>query len=187
MIDSRVKNNLIFNELSADEQLNWFDMKEKKFLHNIDTFYYSVKLVNDFTRDSVDKSCLALRDYFNQAIDRTSFDTVVPFNIPGLDMQLNIRPFHFAGFYNINIECPELFDIFIADTVPPGKDNSESVTSEIIVQLRSYLLWQYGATKALEYSYEAVRAICEYFNLWISEVKENRIDWVFLNSLLIHL
>lgn len=30
----------------------WFDRKEKKFLHNIDTFYYSIKLYNDLTRNS---------------------------------------------------------------------------------------------------------------------------------------
>ena len=177
MIDTRLKNNLIFKELSADEQLNWFDMKEKKFLHNIDTFYYTVKLVNDFTADSQDKYCLKLREYFNQRIDRSVYYASVPLSIPGVDVQLNLRNSHYAGFYNIDIECPELFDIFIADTVPPGKEDTESVTSEIIVQLRSCLLWQYGVTKAYEYSFEVVKAICDYFHLWIQEVKENRVDY----------
>lgn len=184
MLDTRFKNNLIFNELPLDEQLNWFDLKEKKFLHNIDTFYYSVKLVNDFTSDSQDKYCLNLREFFNKRIDRTVYNAAVPLTIPGVDVQLNLRNSHYAGFYNIDIECPELFDIFIADTVPPGKDETESVTSEIVVQLRSCLLWQYGPTKAYEYSFNVVKNICDYFHLWIAEVKENRVDYCWHSNYL---
>lgn len=184
MIDTRFKNNLIYNELSADEQFNWFDLKEKKFLHNIDTFYYSVKLINDFTADSQDKYCLKLRDYFNQRIDRTVYNSSFPLEIPGIDVQLNLRNSHYAGFYNIDIECPEMFDIFIADTVPPGKEDTESVTSEIIVQIRSALLWQYGVTKAYEYSFEVVKKLCDYFHLWIGEVKENRVDYCWHSNYL---
>lgn len=176
MIEARTCRNLIYMEFDNSARENWFDLRAKKFLHNIDTFYYTVKLSNDFTKNTEDKAALNVRKYFDNIIDRTSFDACIPLNIPGADMQLNIRPFHYAGFYNINIQCPELFDIFIADTVPPG-ENGESVTSEIIVQLRSYFLWQYGATKAFEYSYEAVKLICSYFSLNITEVKENRIDY----------
>jgi len=169
-------NTKIYKELNKNDLTNWFDFKKGKFLHNIDTFYYSVKLVNDFTRDTDDKACLNVRKFFKDKIDRTGFNSCVPLIIPGLNEQLNIRPFHFAGFYNINIECPELFDIFIADTVPTGEDGV-SVTSEIIVQIRSYLLWQYGCTKAYEYTAEVVKKICEHFNLMILEFKENRVDY----------
>lgn len=184
MIDTRLKTNLIFSELSSEQQVNWLDLKEKKFLHNIDTFYYSVKLINDFTQDSKDQYCLKLREFFSQRIDRTVYNNSVPLSIPGIDVQLNLRTSHYAGFYNIDIECPELFDIFIADTVPPGKEDSESVTSEIIVQLRSSLLWQYGATKAYEYSFCVVRKICDYFHLLIHEVKENRVDYCWHSNYL---
>lgn len=184
MICTEITKSIIYNELNKEDCVNWFDRKEKKFLHNIDTFYYSVKLNNDFRKDSSDKSCLKLRQFFNSVIDRSNFDMVIPFDVPDLDMQLNIRPFRFARFYNINIECPDLFDIFIADTVPDGADGEDSVTSEIIVQLRSYLLWQYGATKSFEYSYEAVKAICRMFNLEIFEVKENRIDYCWHSNYL---
>lgn len=184
MILERQKNNLIYNELSADERVNWFDLKDKKFLHNIDTFYYSIKLVNDFTVDSTDINCLKLRKFFSENIDRKAYNSSVPLYLPGVDAQLNLRTSHYAFFYNINIECPELFDIFIADTVPSGKDDSESVTSEIIVQLRSTLLWEYGCTKAYEYSYEVVKQICDYFNLEIAEVKENRVDYCWHSNYL---
>jgi hypothetical protein len=184
LIVDRQKNNLIYYELSEDERVNWFDLKDKKFLHNIDTFYYSIKLTNDFTADSTDKHCLQLRKFFSESIDRSQYNAIVPLSLPGVDAQLNLRTSHYAFFYNINIECPELFDIFIADTVPKGKEDSESVTSEIIVQLRSTLLWQYGCTKAYEYSYEIVKQLIDYFGLSIQEVKENRVDYCWHSNYL---
>lgn len=36
---------LIENEFNTEQKNNWFFRKEKKFLHNIDTFYYSVSFV----------------------------------------------------------------------------------------------------------------------------------------------
>lgn len=185
MIDTRFKNNLIFNELSADEQLNWFDMKEKKFLHNIDTFYYSVKLLNDFREDSTDKAVLNFRDFFRARKDKSCVFTEIPLDIPGVDEQLNYLPFRkFGFFYDVRIECPDMFDIFIATSVPQSQEGDESVTSEIIVQLRSYMLWQYGATKAFEYSYEVLKKVCLYFNLRIGEVKENRVDFCWHSNYL---
>lgn len=185
MIDTRRKGNLIFTELSADEQLNWFDMKEKKFLHNIDTFYYSVKLLNDFRVESTDKACLRFREYFAERKDGACVFSEIPLHIPGCDVQLNYMPFKkFGFFYDVKIQCPDMFDIYFASSVPQGADGEKSVTSEVIVQIRSYMLWQYGATKAFEYSYEVVKAICEYFHFGIGEVKENRVDFCWHSNYL---
>lgn len=176
---------LIFNELDNENKVYWFDLKQKKFLHQIDTFYYSVKLLNDFTKDTTDKSCLHLRKYFIEMYNNfNSFDSEYPFVIKDLDVQLNYVPSgHFADYYKIRLKCPDMFDIFIADMVPEGQDG-DSVTPEIIVQLRSELLWQYGPTKAFEYSYKTVETICRYFNLLISEVKENRADYCWHSNYL---
>ena len=38
----------------------------KKILHNIDTFYYSVKLNEDFTDDSKDAAVLEFRKFFEK-------------------------------------------------------------------------------------------------------------------------
>ena len=46
----------------------WFKETEKKFLHNIDSFYFSVKLHNDFSNDSHDPSALHLRDVINNSL-----------------------------------------------------------------------------------------------------------------------
>lgn len=48
MIDNRQFNHCsILNEMEDDKLKYWFDFKKKKFLHNIDTFYYSIKFSKD--------------------------------------------------------------------------------------------------------------------------------------------
>lgn len=185
----RYSSSFIFKEFDDEKKNNWFSLKDKKFLHNVDTFYYSVKLENDFTVNSTDKSCIFLRKYFNDLSTelKKTYDFILPLFIAGCEKyQLNLRPFSFASFYTINISCPELFDIFLAPVVPCSS-NSEgggSVTSEILVQLRSCLLWQYGTTKAFEYSYDCIKALCSFFHLTIREVKENRIDYCWHSNYL---
>ena len=52
---------LIENEFNTEQKNNWFLRKEKKFLHNIDTFYYSVSFCNDFLKDTEDENFNTLR------------------------------------------------------------------------------------------------------------------------------
>ena len=67
MIDKRVlATTKIYQELDDKNCKYWFDFNKSKFLHNIDTFYYSVKLVEDFTNDSSDDSVLRFRKFFEQ-------------------------------------------------------------------------------------------------------------------------
>lgn len=44
-IKKHLNSTKIYQELDDKNREYWFDFKQKKFLHNIDTFYYSVKLV----------------------------------------------------------------------------------------------------------------------------------------------
>lgn len=183
MLDLRFTDNKIFNELSSQNQKYWFDIKQKKFLHNIDTFYYTVKLANDFTAESEDKNYKSLVYYFKKVMeDIFEFGGCKPLRLID-DEQLNVRPFTFSRFYNICVECPDLYDIFIASKVPSGTDG-ESVTSEIVVQIRSYMLWMYGIHESFERSYHVVQKICNYFGLDIQEVKENRADYCWHSNYL---
>lgn len=177
-----MKYTLIETEFDNDTRSFWFSKTDNKFLHNIDTFYYSVKLAHDFTSDSNDERVKAFRRYMRK-YDTLDFDSCLEFSLPGAADQLNIMPFKFAGFYKYCVECPEQYDIFIAETVPHGQDG-KSVTSEIIVQIRSYLLWTIGTTKAFEKSYESVKALCRKFNFDIAEVKENRVDYCWHSNYL---
>ncbi len=65
MVDLKRKSpSIIGNEMSSEQINYWFDFKKSKFLHNIDTFYYSVKFQDDFTIDTTDCSVLRLRKFF---------------------------------------------------------------------------------------------------------------------------
>lgn len=61
-----IQHTKIYQDLSDTDREYWFDFKKNKFLHNIDTFYYSVKLLEDFTDDSKDDSVLKLRQFFDK-------------------------------------------------------------------------------------------------------------------------
>ena len=59
MVDTqRIEKCALFQEMDEGQRAYWYDMKTKKFLHQIDTFYYSVKLAEDFTYESQDLLCV---------------------------------------------------------------------------------------------------------------------------------
>lgn len=189
MIDKRVlKNTTIFHDFDEVENQYWFDFKKSKFLHNIDTFYYSVKFANDFTFDSKDACVKAFRMYFENAYrcldDYSRYAGSVTIDIPGCDSLLNLKPFNYAGWFTICLECPEYFDIFFAPKVPHSADNGESVTCECVVQIRSYMLWMFGVKEAYEKSYEYVKRIAEHFHLDIAFTQENRVDYAWHSNYL---
>lgn len=189
MLDLRVlEKTQIYREFDEVENSYWFDFKKSKFLHNIDTFYYSVKFEQDFTYDSKDESVIRFRKYFERLyheIDKADvFGSCVTFYVPGLDSQLNVKPFTYAGWFNICLECPDYFDIFFAPKVPHSKDNEKSVTCECVVQIRSYMLWMYGVKEAYEKSFEYIKTIAAYFHLDIAYTQENRIDYCWHSNYL---
>ena len=177
MIELRHKN-LIQNEMSDEDLENWFDFKKKKFLHNIDTFYYSVKFKNDFRFKTNDRYVKKLRSFFDGKYSQLqSYGDEGDFYLQQLGKNLVLKKVTFSRFYSICLSYPEYFDIFIAPVVPKASDGSESITCECIVQLRSYFLWQFGVNAAFENSYEYVKHIVDYFNLEIDFVQENRVDY----------
>ena len=93
----------IYQELDDENQKYWFDFKQKKFLHNIDTFYYSVKLVEDFTDDSNDQNVAQFRKYFEKkkSFLASRYGESLPVFFDGFDRSLNLCPGSFAGFFNI--------------------------------------------------------------------------------------
>lgn len=189
MVDKRVLNGTqIYNECDEVDANYWFDFKKSKFLHNIDTLYYSVKFFNDFTYDTNDKAALKFRNYFASVYkaldDEGRYGHKATFTCPGFDTALNIRHVTFAGFFTICLECPEYFDIFFAPQVPYGPGGGESVTCECVVQIRSYMLWMYGWQLAYERSLEYVRAIEQHFGLSIAYTQENRVDYCWHSNYL---
>lgn len=189
MVDKRSFNACrIYQEFDEVDSNYWFDFKQKKFLHNIDTFYYSVKFLNDFTYDSKDKAVKHFRSYFEHMYrdmeDASRYDGCVTLMLPGFDKPLNLRPYNFAGYFTICLECPDYFEIFFAPKVPHGSDGGDSNTCECVVQLRSYMLWMYGVHKAYEMSFSYVWAIACYFNLNVGYTQENRVDYCWHSNYL---
>lgn len=185
LVDKRgFKTCRIMSEMS-DQDLNyWFDYKKNKFLHQIDTFYYSVKFSNDFTEETRDDEVIRLRRYF-QLKQKELFEVygnVVPIYVKNLG-NLNLVPITFSGFYNICLEKPDEFNIFLAPRVPRSQQGA-SVTSEIIVQIRSYMLWMHGVHEAFLRSFSYVKGIADFFNLDIDFVQENRADYCWHSNYL---
>ena len=178
---------IIFQELNDDSKKYWFDFKQRKFLHNIDTFYYSVKFHNDFTIDSTDHGVIQLRKFFKQKYELLTNNPkleFLPVDFGSHKFRLNLRKFSFAHMYTICLECPDWFDIFIAPLVPSGSDGGASVTCEIVIQIRSYMLWMYGVHDCFERSYSYVQAIAKQFSLSIDFCQENRIDYCWHSNYL---
>lgn len=170
----------------------WYSKKEKKFLHNVDTFYYSVKLYNDFTRNSVDPDVARFRRVM-ESYQKMDTQSTVFREVPFRGHEVYYHHGTFGWYYSFilqvqdyvkdqtkdQFEIKNQFDILIAPVVPPAASGIGSVTSEIIVQIRSEMLWQLGAALAFERSYEYVQQLCAYFKLSIAEVKENRMDFAW--------
>lgn len=186
MVDKRSFNSCsLLQEMDGEAVKYWFDFKKKKFMHNVDTFYYSVKFYNDFTQDTADQAVLGLREFFQAKKALLSADAsmdFLPVRFEGFG--LNLRLVSFASMYNICLEYPEWFDLFIAPAVPRGSDGGESLTCELVVQLRSYMLWMYGVHEAFERSYRYVQAIAGHFNLQIAFCQENRVDYCWHSNYL---
>lgn len=185
MIDTRQSYEcLIMQELSSDDNNFWFNYKRQKFLHNIDTFYYSVKLTDDFTANTKDWAVLQFRNIFNNLREQMGFRELVPFYLESIKKNMNFLNMSYGKYYNVCLECPEYFHVFIANKVPPAADGQESVTCEIIVQIRSYMLWMYGVHAAFEKSMEYVQAIIDQFGFHVAFVQENRIDYCWHSNYL---
>lgn len=185
MIDVRELSQVkIFNEFDSENQNYWFDFRQKKFLHNIDTFYYSVKLYNDFTVTSLDKSVLQFRKTVDLLRDNMGYNDSIPFYLESIGENMNFLNFSYGKYYNACFECPEYFHVFIASKVPPGSGGTDSVTCEIIVQIRSYMLWMYGVHAAFEESLRYVQALVDQFGFKIAFVQENRIDYCWHSNYL---
>ncbi len=184
--DKYLMDALITNEFAPNDCSFWFDFKRDKFLHNIDTFYYSVKLLNDFTVKSEDTVVLQFRKVTEQLRDKMGYSDSIPFYLNSIGENMNLLNLSYGKYYNVCLECPEYFHVFIASKVPPSAAGCESVTCEIIVQLRSYMLWMYGIHAAFEESLRYVQAIVDQFGFDIAFVQENRIDYCWHSNYLVN-
>lgn len=170
----------------------WYSKKNQKFLPNVDTFYYSVKLQEDFRKDSTDWRVEKVRQFcsdYQSGKDGCCFymdSKKMKFIRGGMDPLseddkfLLYRSGCFARYYSMRLQCPDKFDIFIAPVVPAAKGEGESISPEIVVQIRSRWLWETCSVKqCVDESMSYVYAFCNMFSLHVLDIKENRIDYCF--------
>lgn len=160
--------NLELNKFLTKEQLDfWFSLSRQKFLQNIDTFYYSVKLSLD-TQNEL-KQYESLISYLESYIDKEISFYEYPLN--EINSAMVLTNGYFAS-YSFHIKIYDDFDFFILKQ--PDKN-----TSEILVQIRSYPLWLYGAHESMINSLKYVNLLLDYFSIEIECTKVNRLDFCF--------
>lgn len=168
MIPYRCKNNLIYKEFDEIERKEFFDLRRQKFIHNIDTLYYVVYTSEDYNYSSnVEKMINYLEHKKKIAIDTMNVSIYSE-----IDSSLVTHGLGF-GMFAYSVEKKDKYIFFIT------RKRATDDTPDIIVQLRSQYLWQYGEHKAVEDSFKDLKMFLEYFNIEIWRTQENRIDYAY--------
>lgn len=156
-----VKRSPIYNEFTSDEQERFFGISRDKVIHNIDTLYYSVLIGAGGYWDNFALKLKKMREDYNFDSDE---------EVKYCD--LVYYPANFS-IYRHCLREKDAFDIFIAEKVPNVN------TPQIVVQLRSIVLWSDGEINAIKKSFSAIERLCVDNGLTIVDLYENRIDWAF--------
>lgn len=158
----------IFNEFDSDMQKAWFYFKQKKFLYNIDTLYYTVNVdCDDWTEDFRALRLKAFLKEKRSIVEKTLQEETL------WTSDLIMKFGSFCGFYIYHICKQDCFDIYISESVP----NAD--TPPIFVQLRSQDLWLKGSHKAYEDSIKCLDYILKTYSINIKETQENRLDFAY--------
>lgn len=170
MIRKDVKNTLIFKELTEEIQKEYFSYTDKKFIHNIDTFYYSVFIDNDDVDIGKISNIQVLIDSISVKKEDVikNNDEVYYYE----DIQLLVTRKRFK-IYDYCLSVNNYFDIFISSYIPNKN------TPRIVVQLRSIGLWLDGAENLIDNSFSVIERLLSDFELKCKKVQENRIDYCY--------
>lgn len=175
MISYNAKKSLIYSELEHDDRQHFFDFKKEKFIHNIDSLYYVVKVKNDWNNDP---GCISFVSYLEKKKMESlnSFEPILMFDDNDLLKPLGTS-YVMNGIgskpYSYDIEKVDKYIIFITHT------RLNKNTPEIWVQIRAQNLWLSGEYGALDESIKDLEKILSFFNIEIEEIKENRIDFAY--------
>ena len=163
----------------------WFSKKNKKFLHNIDSLYFSVFLEEDFTKHEtinhkgvrVHPSVRRLRTVIDRYEREVEYSSA--FSEFNCDYVINfLKLGSHAHMFTFHLECPGRFDVYIAPYVPKNEKGG-CVTNQIHVQIRAEYLWEVGPKLAFDYAMGYINLFCAHFKLTITNVQENRVDFCY--------
>lgn len=169
MIDKRVKRSSVFNTFSEEEKQRFFNMKALKFIHHVDTLYYTIFLKYD-TRQGAPGELDKLIEIFEELkvnIEKTGEAQWWDYDTGHVFTRCSY------GCYGFCISLPNYYDVFFARNLP--NDN----TPRICVQLRSTGLWELGEYILLKNSLDFVKELITLFGCEIVKTQENRIDYCY--------
>lgn len=169
MIRVDIKRTKFFNELDVSMQKKFFISTAHKFIHNIDTFYYSA-FIKDDCKGNDDENMLCF-------ISKLKFlkDEVIDKNEPVYyleDVELKLIRKSFS-LYEFCLSVEGMFDIFVSKYIPNNN------TPRIVIQLRSIGLWLEGTEELIYRSYSVLERVLSEFDLSIDKTRENRIDFCY--------
>lgn len=176
MISYSAKKSVLYSELDKEKRTQFFDFTQKKFLHNIDSLYYVVKVKNDWNHDEGVQKLKWFLEHKRQEAIKT-FDPVVLFHQNHEQLGHLGTEFVMNGVGN----APYIYDISKVDKYLMffiGHQLNDK-TPEIWVQLRSQNLWLYGEYKAVEESIKDLQLILGAYGIEIESISENRIDYAY--------
>lgn len=174
----------ILDEFSSEEAEHWFGIKEKAVSHHIDTLYYGIFINHDGVsiKDDSAHSHIVLEGISDLLfdIDRALCKVVespgAQVDFYGLTVCRKGAQIS-GGLYGYHLSdgdgTESNFDVFISSYLP----NED--TPRIHVQLRTRSLILDGLYGSIERSFEKVQEILRSYNLSVSHVLENRIDYAF--------
>lgn len=172
MINKTTKNTVLYNEMTEQDRIKYFNYTRDKYIAHIDTFYYAVyveEFAFDWRIDSIFPEVSKFLSHLKQLKDDSLKQKQ---NVPAFDC-LTLCPFRRFSIYSYNLSIKDKFDIFIADYLP----NID--TPPIFIQLRSASLWLDGVYGAFDISYDIIDNILSQFGIKISKLVENRVDYAF--------
>ena len=180
MISYSAKKSVLYKELDQDTRKQYFDFTCQKFLHNIDTLYYVIKLDLDW---KTNPNALLFKDYLRR-FQRDAMESSEAYRVftseqmDTDDLKWPTEEWLMNGvaaskIYRYDLQQPDRFAVFIAE------NSMNEDTPELIVQLRSQFLWLEGEKQAVLKSLAAIENLLSCFGIMIRQVKENRIDYAY--------
>lgn len=158
-----------FREFSSEEQYQYFYLKEKKYLHHVDTLYYSVFLQGDSKEDypagidSMFKDLNTAKELLKDLNDELWIDA---------NKEILLKRKRFK-IYDYCIAKNNYFDIFFCSSLPNNN------TPRIVIQLRSIGLWNLGDSELVLESYHYLLQFLSKYGLKVLKTQENRIDFCY--------
>lgn len=176
MISYTAKKSLLYAELDEEKRKKFFDFKNRKFLHNIDSLYFVVKVKNDWNYDQGCQLLLKFLDGYRKDAVK-SFDPVLLFQhddkLSHLSTEFVMQGIGFSKYYLYDISKVDKYTMFVLNY------QLNKNTPEILVQLRSQNLWLSGEYPAVKEAIADVQRILDTFGIEIEKISENRIDYAY--------